>query len=415
MKLPSRLATSIGLIVAGLDLAGMAMPAQAAWTNENSAALLQSANVGINSNGVSTGNGVTTAFARTAYKSSAVAGGATILTPLFSNEACAAGKPTDTGVIPGVCQNSVGVATPVFWNAANNNPPTAEQPLPGLLGLAAGVRAELTAINNAQIGAGVSIDGTDTGTPVTWSNTGVPTALNPPLLDSNTNCSVADINNAATPAVVGNCPAGAAGSGKSRAVYWSSPTAAFAVLSLPSGADYCNAMEINDSGQIMGECIFLVTGTPDVHKTVQWGSGGTGPTVLLTVNGSTSLRNWPVDQNSSGEIAFNHEVNGGYVLPGIWTTSSTNGIGIAAPTGSSEAAATAISDTGVVSICAEVGGNEEAAVSHGGAAPILIAALSGGHNDCATAISKNGTYVAGYSDGPGTNTQTVNSVEELTP
>src|SRR5450830_936751 len=143
MKLPSRLVTSLGLVIAGVNLAGTAQAVT--WTdNMYNVTVLSTNAVGVNNNHLTIANSIGADFIHHAV-SDINSGGATILPPLFTSSAgiagaCAVGavsngSPT-TAVIIGSCELSNEVTQAVKWAASNlAAPPVQLQPLPILAGL----------------------------------------------------------------------------------------------------------------------------------------------------------------------------------------------------------------------------------------------------------------------------------------
>ncbi|WP_273820766.1 HAF family protein [Pseudomonas asplenii] len=413
MKIPPRLVTSLGLAIAGANLA---MTAQAATWSDNvgNAAFLETRVTSINDNHFSVGVANDTTFIVRAFWDTA-SGGATALPSLYASgsgvqASCAAtavsNAPTSTAVIIGTCEDVNEVSQGVAWHGSNlSAPPVQLQPLPILAGLhlVADVETDPVAVNQAGVVAGNSISPTGEISPVTWTAGGAANLLSPPLLGSVTNCSVADISDAATPSIIGNCPAGAGGLGKNQAVLWANASSGYSTLAVPSGASYCVASAINASGKILGTCYYTGTGsgTPNTYKTVQWATGGaSAPAVLLTINGSTSLRNSGIAMNASGQITGNREKSGGFTTAFFWDPATgNNATPIPLLPGSAQATAKAISNNGIVVGCGEVNGASEAFAYHSvGAALIPISSLGAGGNDCADAISPNGAYTAGISE-----------------
>jgi len=413
MKLPSRLLTSLGLVIAGVNLITTAQAAT--WTYDvTNSGLLNTNITDTNNSHLSVGGGTTTDFIHIAILNSA-SGATTVLQSLYTSSAGEPGACTaeavsngsaTTAVIVGSCEDGRSVKQGVKWLASNPAAaPQQQLPLPILAGLrlVADVQTVVTAVNLAGVVTGVSVSPTGELTPVVWTSAGAANSLLPPLLGSVTNCSVADINDAATPSIIGNCPAGAGGFGTNQAVLWANASSGYSTLSVPSGASYCVASEINLSGQILGTCYYLGSGsgTPDTYKTVQWAAGGgSAPTVMSTINGSTSLRNSGVAMNASGQIAGNRLKSEGFVTGFIWDTSTgTNGTSIPLLPGSSKATAKAISDNGIVVGCGEVAGTSEAFAYHSsGGTLVAITPLASGGNDCANTISPNGANAAGISE-----------------
>ncbi|WP_248798678.1 HAF family protein [Pseudomonas sp. MWU13-2105] len=412
MKIPSRLVSSLGVVIAGLNLATTAQAVSLWVDNVSNPAFLESRINGINNNHLSVGSGTLTNFVGAGFWDTS-SGGATALPPLFTSAsgvpgACVGGAVSNgtatTAVIVGSCEDANSIPQGVKWLASSlSSPPQQQQPLPILAGLrlVPDVQTEVAAVNLAGVLVGVSISPTGETTPVVWTAAGAANSLLPPLLGSVTNCSPADISDAATPSIIGNCPAGAGGAGKNQAVLWTNTSSGYSVLPVPSGASYCVASEINVGGKILGTCYYLGSGTPDSYKTVQWApGGGSAPTVMLTINGSTSLRNSGVAMNASGQIAGNRLQAGGFTTPFFWDPATgTNGIPIAPLPGGSRATAKAISDNAVVVGCSETNGASEAFAYHSvGATLAAISPLAAGGNDCADAISPNGAYTAGTSE-----------------
>jgi len=413
MKLPSRLVTSLGLAIAGANLA---MTAQAAiWTdNITNATFFDTRLTSGTDYHFFVGVGQSTDFTPRALWDTA-SGGATALPSLYASASgveasCTAdavnNAPISTAVIIGACEDTNEDSQAVVWHGNNLTArPLLLQPLPILAGLrlVPDVQTEAAAVNLAGVVTGISISPTGETTPVLWTSAGAANSLLPPLLGSVTNCNVADINDAATPSIIGNCPAGAGGQGKNQAVLWANASTGYSALPVPSGASYCVASAINASGKILGTCYYNGggSGTPNTYKTVQWAAGGaSAPTVLLTINSSTSLRNSGIAMNASGQITGNRIKSGGFTTAFFWDPATgTNATPIAPLPGSSKGTAKAISNNGVVVGCSEVNGLSEAFAFHSvGGALVAISPLGAGGNDCADTISPNGAYVAGVSE-----------------
>lgn len=409
MKLHHSFFASLSALAAGIALAGAASPAYAGWNDEGTSLGPQCSSVDVNDNGVVVGNCLSNAYFREPFVATSP-GRPVALAPLTTagngGEACKVGgltnAPTVSGVIVGSCEDANNVWQGVYWKPGNPTiPPVQLQPLPGIAGLLADVETSETAVNAQGNIIGTSINGTGNVTPVIWNTAGIPTILPPPLLGSNTNCIPVDINDAGTPSIVGNCPAGAAGNSKNLAVLWLNAASAYIILPVPMGASYCAAKEVNAAGQILGECFYLGThgATPDTFKTVVWGPGGSGPTVLLTVNGGTSLRNVGVDMNASGQVAGTRLVAGGYTSAFFWNPSTgSNATGIAELPGGSRAVATGIADNGDIIGNGEANGLNEGFVWHPNNTLSVVPSLQSGGNDAIGAISKSGNNIAGSSE-----------------
>jgi hypothetical protein len=428
MQMRHAFGASLSVLAAGMVLAGMSSPAYASWSDEGTSAGLQCSSADVNDSAIVVGNCLSGTFIREGFVA-ATLGKPVPLAPLTTNgnggEACTVGGINNallpSAIIVGSCEDANSVPQAVFWNAGNPAiTPTQLQPLPGIAGLLADVQTIETAVNQQGNIVGTSINGNEDATPVIWNAAGTPTALPAALLGSVTNCVPVDINDAAPPSIVGNCPAGAGGGGKNVAVLWLTSTSAPLILFKPSGASYCTAKKINTSGQILGECFYLGTNgaTPDTFRTVEWGSGGSGPTVLMTINGNTSLRNVGVDMNASGQVAGTRLIAGGYTSAFYWDPSKgTNATPIDQLPGGSRAGAAGIADNGVIIGNGEANGVNEAYVWHASNGTLTpIAPLQSGGNDGVRAIAKSGGFIAGASetshDGTG---EEVDAVEEVTP
>ncbi len=374
-----------------------------AWTDSNPAVASQCVNADINDAGtVITDCKVSNASV--AYVT--VSGAQTQLAALLStpgNVPCiasavnnaAAGKET----IIGSCVDGNNVAQAVAWNSGAPGTPTQLAPFAGLLGLiGAGVKTRATDVNIQGISIGVSIDANESALPVFWSSNGTATPLNVALLSGlpQINCFPISINDAATPAIVGNCPGS---SGKNNAVLWTSPSApGYVVLPVPSGASYCSAGKVNLGGQILGQCIY---GT-DTRRAVQWGPGGTGPTVLLTVNGGTALRTLGIDMNDSGVVAITYLAGGaqaGFAESATWNpfSGNTNATSITLPSGAIHGTQVLIGNNGKMAGNFETSGGDTHPmhVEPGSFTAVDDGSPEGGPNAAVTALSKSGTYEAG--------------------
>jgi hypothetical protein len=305
----------------------------------------------------------------------------------------------------------------VFWiSRTPTSAPTLLQPM-SLLGLDADVQTSATGYDTAGVIVGVSINNTGTETPVVWSSAGVPTALQPPLLSVNTNCAPADLNDAATPSIIGNCDNSGTGGGN-KAVLWASASSAYTVLPVPTFATYCSADAINLSGQIMGECTY---GT-DTHRVVLWAPGGTtAPQVLSTILGQTAYRTYGADLNDSGEIACNYlstaSATAGFKEPCEWNTAggNTNAVAITEPGGANGPAILIglANDGKAIGVFETASGDIQSfSVPSGGSAGVNLGSPEGGGNTVVTSISKTGNNLAAASEDTTLHTH---DVEEPTP
>jgi hypothetical protein len=235
---------------------------------------------------------------------------------------------------------------------------------------------------------------------VVWSSAGAATELPGGLLESDANCTPADINDAPTPSIIGNCPNSGA-IGANEAVLWASATTGYSVLKAPSGAT-CTASKINDGGQILGDCTF----EDDSHSAVWWAAGGDSAPTVLTSVGGTATRTVAVDINNSGLVAGNYlglGASAGFVLPFSWNTVGGGG---------NAAAITPPGGTSAFAINIGIGGNGElvgfykttAGVFHpfhvvsGSTSAVDDGTPQGGPGTIITSISKGGIYKAAVSE-----------------
>ncbi|WP_434113446.1 hypothetical protein [Paraburkholderia caffeinilytica] len=388
--------------VSGVVLVGMDVPCAYAWTDENPASASQCAAADVND----VGTVVENCKVSNASVPFVTVGGAT--TQLAALPATAGSVPCSVNMINnaaqgqetvvGACRDANNVFQAVSWNSGSPGSPTQLMPFSGLLGIiGGGVRTGATGVNVQGVVIGESVDGNGSGLPVYWApNSGAATPLNVPLLAPQANCVPADINDAQTPSVVGNCPAGGGGGGKNVAVFWPTLGAAYAAFPVPGGASYCNVSRINIHNQILGECIY---GT-DTHRAVVWGPGGTGPTVLLTVNGGQALRTRgadlsDADLSDAGLVAVNFLAGSGqagFYEPALWNPATSNASSITLPGGAIHGTVRCIGSNGKA-----VGNFETAAgdihpfhVEPGSLTAIDDGSPAGGPNAVATACSIGG-------------------------
>ncbi len=401
-----------GLYLAGMLLAGLNTSAQA-WTDDNPGNASQCAVVDINDAGTvisncAVGNAsvayVTVSGTETQLSSlPTTLGGVPCIGQAVNN--ASAGKET----IIGACQDGSEIWQAVSWVSGSPGSPRQLMPYPGVLGiLDAGVRTRAIDVNVQGVTVGLSVDGNDTVLPVYWSGSTTATPFNSPLLSPQANCAPASINDAASPSVVGNCPAGS--NGKSVAVLWATLTSSYASLPVPSGASYCAAREINLVGQILGECIY---GT-DARHAVQWGPGGTGPTVLMTVDGSSALRTTGIAQNDAGTVVVSFLASGsrsGFSEPALWNPAggNANASAITLPSVAIHGSIGAIGNNGkLVGDFETPGGDTHPMhVEAGSLVAVDDGSPEGGPNAVVTALSKSGTLEGGVGENTGEAAQAI--------
>jgi hypothetical protein len=411
----------LGVSAGALMVAALSASPAYAWTDDDPATVSQCTDPGVNDAGTLVGtcevNNAKQAFVRALSARSstflaplaATSGGAPCAATGINN--AAAGSET----IVGWCADANSVAQGVFWHSGTpTTAPTLLEP-DSILGLLPDVETEATAYNTAGVIVGISISDTGTFTPVEWSSAGVPTPLSPALLSQNANCVPADINDAATPSIIGNCSDAGTGGGN-KAVLWASASSAYTVLPLPSSANYCMAGAINLSGQIMGDCTYA----DDTHRVVLWGPGGAGPTVLATVGGGAALRTYESDLNDSGIVACNYlagSASAGFKEPCYWNPAggNTNAVAITPPAGATGPAIT----TGIGNNGKIIGDYETSAgVIHplhaesGSSVAVDDGSPESGPNMIATSISKTGAYEAGAGEDT---TEHTHDVVQTTP
>jgi uncharacterized membrane protein len=299
--------------------------------------------------------------------------------------------------IIGNCGDGKNVPQAVVWRSSEPSKPERLRPDGGFLGiLGVGVKTVATSVNRQGIVVGGSIDANNSGIPVVWSPEGVESPLRPALFETNLNCSPLQINDATTPSIVGNCPAGALGSGGNKAVLWASPTSLYTALPVPEGASYCRAGEINLNGQIIGQCFYPAA----VSRAVQWGIGGTGPTVLMSVDGNATNQSMAADENDLGRVVINYMSMGsqsGLSKPAYWDPSNMNqnATGLALPGQVLRATVSGIANSGLIVGTLETpqGSNQLFYVFPRTYSIVNAGSPEGGPNSSATAISPSGNLV----------------------
>ena len=397
--------------------------AHAQMTDEGTGAGPQNEAVDVNDAGVVIGNALSSTNMSIAYV--AVTTGNEVPLAALANDACSASSLNNNGStaqIVGACDDANGVSQAVEWYA--NTPataPTVLRPLPGLLGLGAGVRTRATAQNIQGSVVGVSITTVGTRVPAIWpSGVASPSLLPVGLLGIITpaNCVPTDVSdpivaNSDEAAIVGECPTDGSGTGRPIAVIWPDSSDGAQPLPLPAGAQYCVAEEVNVNGYVLGTCVYATDG----YQTVRWSYPWTAaPIVLQTVSGTTVPRNSGVDMNATGQITGNYLAAGGFTLPYCWdpTATGTAGVTLTALSGGSTASASGIGNNGEVVGAGETsGGNSHAFHSLMCATPTDDGTLPGGNNSGANGISPSGMVAEGWSEGTG---EAVHSeVQSLSP
>jgi hypothetical protein len=292
----------------------------------------------------------------------------------------------------------------VFWiSGAPATEPTLLQPV-SLFGLAsADVQTKATAVNLAGIIAGVSLNNTGKKTAVVWLFSTSPTALPTGSLNS---CTPVDIQDGSSPGIVGNCDGNLPYRGPEAVLWQSNPNVTsfdtYLALPVPRNANYCRASAISLSGQILGQCVYA----DDVHRVVEWGQGGTGPTVLMTVGGATALRTFDVDINILGGVACNYlagAASAGFKQPCTWdpTSGNTNALAISLPAGATgPATAVAVGGNGKIAGVYETAGGVTHTfhVEAGSTVAIDDGSPAGGPSTILTSMSKSGANEAVVSE-----------------
>jgi hypothetical protein len=394
-------AAFLGVSAGALTVAALSAPPAYAWTDNDPAGVSQCSNPSINNAGTVTGDCLVN-NAKQGYVRE-LSGTPTFLAPLASTSGGAPCGTTDVNnaaqgseTIIGWCTDANSVSQGVFWKGATPAAaPTLLQPL------ILDDQTIAAAVSAGGVIVGVSINNIATETPVVWSSAGVATGLSPALLQSNANCTPADISDAATPSIIGNCDDSGTGGGE-KAVLWANQTSAYSVLPVPSGGNYCTASEINLSGQILGECTYA----DDSHRAVVWGAGGTGPSVLTTVGGAAVPRTYAVDINDSGVVACDYLSGGGsagFKEPCEWNPAggNTNALAITVPAGATgPASTTGIGNNGKIVGAYETAGGvgHPFRVESGSTTVIDEGTPEGGPTTITTAISTSGGYAVGTSE-----------------
>jgi hypothetical protein len=396
-------AAFLGIIAAAWMMQAMSASPAEAWTNNDPAGINSCDTPVVNDAATVAGNCLLANDTEGAFVRLANAPSSTFLAALPST---AGGAPCNakginnaasgSEIIIGWCADANTVNQGVFWQSANpTTAPTLLQPL-SLLGLLANVQTRATKVNLAGVIVGVSIDGEGTRTPVSWSARGAPTELAPPLLAVNADCTPVDINDAGTPSIIGNCDDSGNGGGN-RAVLWQGPGAAYTVLPVPIGADYCTAIKVNLAGQILGQCNY----PGDVYRVAVWGAGGAPAAVMMTVGGAAASETFAVDINDSGGVACNTLVNS--ASADLWQACSwnpsrgnTDAMAISAPAGPTEPAlAISIGNNGKIAgvYLTAAEGVHTFHVESGSTTGIDDGTPAGGGNTRLTMMSRGGLFL----------------------
>jgi hypothetical protein len=320
----------------------------------------------------------------------------------------ASGKET----VIGKCLDTNDVWQAVEWSTAS--PSIANELLPAnvLLGiLVNGQSSQSTAVDLYGDVIGVSFDNQGVQWPAVWQHGSLePTLLAAPLLYVESNCLPISINDATSPSVIGNCPSGSSGHGKTDPVLWQTLTSSYTVLPFASGATDCYAKQINLAGEIIGDCYY----SADVTRAVEWGAGGTGPTVLMTVNGTAVQSSFTARENDSGVVAIEYKGSGSTaskIEPAIWNPSG----------GNSNAGAVQLPAQALNGIVGEIGNNGKSIgyyeTGQGTRHPFHVEANSlvavddgspeGGYNAWAEELSPSGTFEAGKAENSSGNLQAI--------
>ena len=316
------------------------------------------------------------------------------LSRLVATGSCAAAAITNAGRVIGACEDSASVGQAVVWPALS---PTAVlqqlQPLPG------GVSTAATGFNQDGAVAGVSLDGTGTGSPALWkAGATAATVLPVGLLGlGSTNCAPSDVadGSGTAPTVLGNCPDG---QGRARPLFWT-PTGLLGayvanVLAVPTGAASC-AAGLLVNGRALGVCDF---GPTNGERTVVWTAANTW--VVLTVTDATGqLRNSGTDINSAGEVVGGITTRDGHALPYHWNVVTDAFTVIPALPGGANASVAGIGENGVVAGTGETSAGTDHAIAWTAASGTVdLGTLPGGSDSGVASLSRSGCFITGSSE-----------------
>jgi hypothetical protein len=396
------IAAFLGLCAGALTIGALSASPAYAWTNDDPAGVFECVAPSVNDAGTVVGS-CNVDEGEQGFVRLPMALSSTVLAPLTVTSCAVLGitnAAAGNETIVGNCADANALSQGVFWSSANPAAaPTLLQPL-SLLGLLPDLETEATAFNTSGIIVGISMDNDGDETPVSWSSTGYPTPLEPPLLpllSENTGCEPAAINDARTPSIIANCGEYNADGGD-QPVLWQGVTSAYIVLPLPSGADDCSVSAINLVGQILGLCFY----DSGVELVTVWGAGGTNPTVLMTVGGVAVSVTSDVGINDSGMVVCNYLAGGastGFEEPCSWNPSggNTNAVAITAP-GRATGPTTALSigNNGKIAGVYETAGGllHPFHVEPASTAAVDDGSPAGGPNTTAVSMSKGGVNEA---------------------
>jgi hypothetical protein len=371
----------------------------ATFVGEGTAAGKQCVSLAVNNSGVVVGTCTpgTTSGPSVAWVAS-TAGTEVPLPPLVSGQGCTAVAIDNNGQIAGSCKMADNRATAVIWNSATPGAaPVALQAVSVLgTGLLPEARTVISAFNQSDVLAGASLSGTGDATAVLWFS-GSTAPLQVSALHDN--CFPADINNTpinGVPTVALDCPNPASGNTVAKVVQKTGllGTLVTTPLTTPAGSTGCSVSSVNNAVQLLGTCHFSA---PDVPQAVYWPNPSATPVQLSSISGvSGASRITGLRLNNNGHAVVSYQDSNGHHLLAFWTPSSGSTQLIPPLAGGTHIGFVDLSDNDVVALTSEnAGEHHQAATWTSATGTVAVPQFGGGQESGLTAISPNGTYVAG--------------------
>lgn len=375
----------------------------ATFVGEGTAAGAQCDSRGVNNNGVVTGMCLPGNVSGPAVAWVAVTAGTEVpLPPLVTGQSCDALGIANNGTIAGVCVTADNRATGVFWSATA--PSSLPQKLQSLSVLGTGLLPEvataITAYNQSGVLGGESLSGSNDATAVLWlAGSTAPVQLS--ILHDN--CRVADVNDTpinGLPSSALNCPNTATGNDTAKVIQKTGLLGALVttVLSTPSGSTGCSLSSVNNAMQMLGTCHFAA---PDTPSAAYWASPASTPILLSSVSGVAGTpRIEGLRLNNNGNAVVSYQNTDGHALLAFWAASTTGATKLI-PTlaGGTHVGFVDLSDNDTVALTSEnTGEHAQAATWTAAAGTVAIPQFNAGEESGLTAISPNGSYVAGIAE-----------------
>lgn len=327
------------------------------------------------------------------------AGPQQVLPPLVANQPCSVGSIGNSGVMVGRCTDASNFNFAVTWSAAAPAAaPVKLTPLPATLLFPllrpADVHTYATAQNQQGAVLGLSISGSGKSTVVLYR----PGMTAPERIsDWDSMCLGMVVNNtliSGYPSILMNCPVN--GKIVARVVRRSGGGYTTTDLPVPAGASYCIAVDMNDQNQAVGSCLYPHSAT-NSSKTAFWSTPTSAP-LLLTL--PLNAMNSGVAVNNAGHVLARGTAPSGFTTDFYWAdTSSSFGVQpIPFLPGSVSTKAFGLAENETVAMdCTDSAEYATACTWDPINGTQAIAPIGGGHQSMLNSISFSGTFIAGAS------------------